>query len=381
MRHPRATALLALGLAACQGDAGPGSRLATGELPVHGVGAPEQVIGVVEGDEAYLFQSIQGILPVGGGRVAVADAGGARVNLYDADGTFLLGFGGEGEGPGEFGTLARIYPHAGDSLLALDGWRVRYSVFALDGTFARQLDPAEITADTTWRADVWPHGRFLVDGALRPDARQRVRTALDALPAPYGASVARVAWWAGDRELWIRESRRADGGSTWLVVDGSGTPERWVDLPAGFLPLRLDGDVLWGRMVGEFDVEQVHRYRVEATGTSRPVPTWVSAPQVVPDSLEVDRDELLSHLRASMKYLASAQEIHYSQNYSYTDDPVALGIAEMELPEGLEVQILTAGTRGWAMLAAHPNAREICTLGYGFNTPPGWLGGAIRCGG
>ena len=90
----------------------PGS---TQTLPPQGVaqeagsrGEVELVIGsVLDGDPAYLFDSVRALARDAEGRIYVADSGSRTVRVFDYSGTHVYSFGGRGEGPGEF-TIPRL---------------------------------------------------------------------------------------------------------------------------------------------------------------------------------------------------------------------------------------------------------------------------------
>ncbi len=94
--------------------------------------------------------------------------------------------------------------------------------------------------------------------------------------------------------------------------------------------------------------------------------------------LEVPDDaEVMESIRQAIRAMASAQEIHYSQNMSYTDDMSAL--ENFEAPEGLAIDFPVADTRGWVGLFVGDGSDQLCALGYGFNIPPGWTPGMVMC--
>ena len=77
-----------------------------------------------------------------------------------------------------------------------------------------------------------------------------------------------------------------------------------------------------------------------------------------------------------VKSMASAQEIHYSQNYSYSSDISEL---EIELPEEVRVTFIKAGRTGWTGFFTHVETGNSCVLTYGAGAPIGWRAGAIIC--
>ena len=83
-----------------------------------------------EADEA--FYRARGLVVDAGGRIYVLDSGNHRVQVFEADGTFLRSFGKEGQGPGEF-VRPEWIALAGDVLAVNDPVPGRVSVWSLDG--------------------------------------------------------------------------------------------------------------------------------------------------------------------------------------------------------------------------------------------------------
>ncbi len=374
----RRAALLALSLAVAS-CARPDAASEPRSLAVLRVGAvPLLEIGVVEGDEHYTFQDVTGVLPLPSGDVVVADGGAGELTRYAADGTFVRRWGRRGQGPGEFGSLSRVYPWTGDSVAALDQANVRVSVFGPDGGFSRQIDAHTLSGDTLFAMDVWLYGRFWVDGAVDAAARSRVRAALDRLPAPPSPPGWRYARVAADQRVWVREPGvEPDGRRRWTVLDPSGTPSAVATTPARFDPRYLGADRVVGRWRDGNDVNFVRGYALERTGETRPAPVWLSAAAERTDVPPPEEAEFLATIRTAIKRMASAQEIHYASHYSYTSETDSL---EWEAPEGVLVDFVDAGTRGWTAVFTHPGFDRICGLSYGADVPPGWQPGHIVCG-
>lgn len=84
--------------------------------------APEPTlrIGAVEGDPAYQFSDVAGVVRLSDGGIAVADAGSSEIRFFDPRGRFLSAVGGPGEGPGEFSTLAGLGRGPGTWIWAYD---------------------------------------------------------------------------------------------------------------------------------------------------------------------------------------------------------------------------------------------------------------------
>ena len=105
--------------------------------------APAVTIGTAEGDPAYELSGVGGATRTPDGRIVVANAGSGELRVFDSEGVHVESWGGQGDGPGEFGAMApsRVMPWPGDSLMARDPFSRRASIFGIDGTFGRALRP------------------------------------------------------------------------------------------------------------------------------------------------------------------------------------------------------------------------------------------------
>lgn len=100
---------------------------------------PVVEIGSGADPEAPLYR-ITAVRPLADGRVLVGTNSPPRALVFRSDGTLEATLGGEGEGPGEFGSVASVVPVAADSIAVWDADRRRISVFGADGSFARDVD-------------------------------------------------------------------------------------------------------------------------------------------------------------------------------------------------------------------------------------------------
>lgn len=348
------------------------------ELRLMTLSEPTLEIGLIDGDEHYLFASIESVVRLPDGRVAVSDGGSSRVSFYDSDGRFAGSFGREGEGPGEFRSLSRMYVHGTDSLRVLDRRTRRVSSFDAHGEYGGQVDGYDLSQDSTFSLDAWLYGRFWIDGALMAAERVRVKAALDGLPQPRLSPGYRTVRVARDGTLFIREpGTDPEGSSVWTAIDTTGVAVAVVHMPARFEPMDIYEGELLGRWTGESGVHFARAYELQETVQTRPMPAWLTGAESIV-TLEVlpDPDELLRLMTASIKQMATRQEIHYSSNMTYT---TRLDSLEFEQPEGLEVDFVIANARGWAAVFTHPGMDRVCALGYGFVVPPGWVPGMVIC--
>ena len=123
--------------------------------------APTLSIGAVEGDPAYELFRVADATRLPDGRIVIANAGSAELRMFDETGTHLGSWGGEGEGPGEFGRggPSGVGRWPGDSISASDTYARRFSVFDADGEHGRTSS----LPDPYWRLiGVLPEGKLFV---------------------------------------------------------------------------------------------------------------------------------------------------------------------------------------------------------------------------
>ncbi len=100
--------------------------------------APVLQIGTVTGDPAYELHRVAGVVRFSDGRIVVANGGSSQLRFYDAKGVHLRDVGRQGEGPGEFQFLGRIWTLRADSLATYDDFpQNRVSVFDSQGKLVR----------------------------------------------------------------------------------------------------------------------------------------------------------------------------------------------------------------------------------------------------
>ena len=377
MRNPMLSVWL-LAATACASSEPGSDTSAPAELPLLTLSEPTLEIGLVDGDEAYLFGAIESVLRLADGRVAVSDAGTSKVSFYDSEGMFVGSFGGTGDGPGEFRSLSRLYAHGTDSLRALDRRTGLISSFDVNGEYGGQIDGYELSQDSTFTLDAWLYGRFWVDGALEASQRVRVKEALDRLPPPRLSPGYRAVRVARDGTLFVREpALSADGTREWTAIDEAGDAVAVVRMPDRFEPMDIYAGEILGRWTGESGVDFARVYQVQETDEVRPAPSWLSGTEsIVTMEVPPDPDELLQLMRGAIRQMASKQEMHYASNMTYT---TRLDALEFEQPEGLEVDFVIANARGWAAVFTHPGMDRVCALAYGSVVPPGWTPGSVIC--
>ena len=372
-------AMGALLLAACGGATGNGGD---GSVPssigVLALSEPVAQIGAVDGADEYLFGAITSALRLEEGGFAVADGQAGHVSIYDADGVFLRRWGGEGDGPGEFRNISKLYRVGPDSVMVAHGFSPRVTVFSTDGAVGRDLPAAELTGDETFALDSWLYGRFWVNGAMTEAERAAARSVLDRLPPPRQAPGYRSVEVDASGRVWVIEPGAA-GATSWTRFDEAGSPTVTVSFPDAFRPTHLLENEVVGVWWDEQDVSYVRVYRLEETEQLVAPPAWLTAEDAATTAEAApDATEMRELIVGALKEVASHQEIYYSQHYSYTSDVTAL--EDFEQPEGLHIDFPSGSPRGWTGVFVHDDADFICGLAYGFDLPAGWVPGAVTCG-
>ncbi len=100
---------------------------------------PSVSIGALEGAEPYMLYLAWDATRLRDGRIVIANVGTDELRVFDASGTHLATWGGQGEGPGEFTGLWQVEPWPGDSIVAWHAPRFGISVFDAQGNFARTI--------------------------------------------------------------------------------------------------------------------------------------------------------------------------------------------------------------------------------------------------
>lgn len=144
---------------------------------------PAVSIGKREGEVPYLFASATDATILRDGRIVVVDMASDELRVFDALGSHLATWGGQGEGPGEFIDLYHVDRWPGDSVAAGDYRRESITVFDSDGKFGRivrlESDPSPwdlraffalglymVTGEGSVLVSRQPHGSDEVDIAI-----------------------------------------------------------------------------------------------------------------------------------------------------------------------------------------------------------------------
>lgn len=379
------------GLWGCQEKGGdgevrgsPGEEEGSAEETWSVSGLPLLEIGVREGEEPYQLDRARGSVRLDDGRIVVADGGSQELRFFDKSGRYLKAVGGDGEGPGEFRFPARVRKVGGDSLLVWDQRLQRVSFFDLQGEFlgAETIRP---TPEVMFPGDEWLLGRFWVDSPVVPMAREAIRRAAERIPLPDSLRTLLYLKVTRQGRIWASEIRPpADTALTWTVYELDGTPRARVSTPPRFEPHDIGEDYVLGRYLDEMDVNFIRLHSLEKPDRSPAGPGLDSSPPAEYASPLLARsaaeEEILQPIRAFVKNLASLQEIHYADNYSYTTDTEELfSHSRTGVPDGLEVTILFAGAEGWMGTVTDEESGRYCALAYGSFVPMGWSPGEVVC--
>jgi hypothetical protein len=133
---------------------------------------PVSDIGGLEGDPNYELFRVWSAVRLQNGRIVIANSGTTELRFFDANGAYLAASGGEGGGPGEFGSLSWVQAFGTDSLVAYDVMRGRLLIHDSDGRFVRTITTEPLQGG--WFARVqgaFADGTWLArrDGDFGPD--------------------------------------------------------------------------------------------------------------------------------------------------------------------------------------------------------------------
>ena len=101
-------------------------------------------IGLVEGEEPYLFGKVRGLAQDASGRIFVADQRASEVRVFDPAGQHLFTVGRLGQGPGDLDYPVNIALDPAGRLWVVNA-QSRYEVFTLDSNSARYLQTIRIS--------------------------------------------------------------------------------------------------------------------------------------------------------------------------------------------------------------------------------------------
>jgi hypothetical protein len=150
-------------------------------------------------------------LRLGDGRIVVANNGTKEIRYYSSDGSLLHATGREGEGPGEFRALSRVWLLPGDSVIAYDTRLDRISLYDATGSLVVGFQAPR--ADVSFQ-HVFPDGLMLGRGTRRYATGETSRVHRDSVPYTLyerdGNSLDTVGWFQGDED-YVFSTDRAVG--------------------------------------------------------------------------------------------------------------------------------------------------------------------------
>ncbi|MDX1394917.1 MAG: hypothetical protein R3195_11010 [Gemmatimonadota bacterium] len=106
--------------------------------------APTLDIGMIEGPQEYQLYRVFDAATLSDGRIAVVNQGSDEIRVYSPDGIFQHSFGSQGEGPGEFRQVFRVWLGAADTLIVGDYRPYRFSFFTPEGEYIRSVQPEPV---------------------------------------------------------------------------------------------------------------------------------------------------------------------------------------------------------------------------------------------
>jgi len=165
---------------------------------------PTRRIGGSPGESESVLWQVTGVLHLSDGRIVVANGGSKEIRYYGPDGSLLHATGQEGEGPGEFRSLSRIWSLPGDSVLAYDARLDRISLYDGFGSFAGVFQAPRV--GVSYR-HAFPDGVMLGTGTRGYRTGERSQVHRDSVPYTLhrrdGDVLDTIGWYQGDEDYVI----------------------------------------------------------------------------------------------------------------------------------------------------------------------------------
>jgi hypothetical protein len=260
---------------------------------------PEVTIGVLDGDEVYMFGQLRALAVGDDGTIFALDGQIPAVRVYDADGTYRTTLGRSGGGPGEFGRPDGLVMFSDGRLAVRDVGNARFQLFGPDlqplatwpvisGTFSTSAQPSVGAGDTLmtpvvdtrvdirdWRTGlqrVAPEGH-IVDTLMVPDSDYEAPAIEARRESGDGVSVSRGSVPFSPAESW---AYHPDG----FFLHGLSTEYRITLLRDGE-PLRIERAVEPVRVAGAEKAEAERRAIRNMRSTD---PNWRWNGPAIPDT-------------------------------------------------------------------------------------------------
>lgn len=99
---------------------------------------------------------------------------------------------------------------------------------------------------------------------------------------------------------------------------------------------------------------------------------------VIPRFIRAREEAVTTMLQADLRYLATVQEVYWSDHREYAGTVAAL---DFESSEGVVITVVTADRDGWGAVATHDGTPESCAIyvGTAVPAPPATGVGAPQC--
>jgi hypothetical protein len=226
---------------------------------------PSVEIGADQADSTQHLFGVTGAERLGDGRIVIANSGTKELRVFDVRGAFVQAVGRSGDGPGEFGTLHRLYRCGKDSL-AVDELR-RVSHFDAQGHFVRTEHIGRRPGDGIQHME-----------AISADCAAILVLDREPLVPPFGRGIFHqkqtLYWTATDGK---RDTIASFPGRERVTVTLPGFGAAPAPLPWGKEPVwTTDGEVVYLGMADDFEVRAFDRH-----GALRTIIRWAAERQPV----------------------------------------------------------------------------------------------------
>ncbi len=283
-------------------------------------------IGSGESAASGGFGSIKGLQVLRDGRIAVLDATAKELRIFDTSGQLMEVFGGEGQGPAEFGEPFGLMQDASGRLWVPDYGNARMSVIDPERGFVETFPLQLLSRGSLWNGILREDGRIVVPSITLGSPRHNVlrvydasMTQVDSLPLP---------------DTGVRDLRNQPGAFYWEAPGGRGMGfYRIPFFPGGARVLDPAGGI-WSTETGDAS------YRVkywQPGGDTLLVLEVDRAPLTIPSA---ERDSAISVVRGQLERLGSAD-----QDYSRVPT-VRPSVVSMFLTEDGELWVETPEPEG-----------------------------------
>ena len=330
---------------------------------------PVVEIGSDESDPNHQLHRANGSMLLPDGNIVILNGGSQELLYFDSSGEYQGRTGGRGEGPGEFQFPVRLYPVSPDSIAVLDRGAGRMVILDERGTYGRSY------AHT---GDTWMYRRHWMIGPRDAASKSDVRAVIDRMPALEDGRMRYVRVGA-DGYLWTLDTGIGDEErpSTWHIYDTRGRAIGELQTTADWELQEAGDDYVLARERTDMDVEIIRMYRLIKPNGSNP--GFDNRLALGPASSGEDNVDAaaVGPVRGLLRMLATAQEQYWANNEEYSSNVRRLSLS---VPDGIELELLWAGERGWVAFASQADSDVGCVMALGRGIPLGWPGGAAVCG-